>query len=41
MEIETGGGLLPVAVTSRTQGTYDAFYYYYLGKGFYHGHTYP
>jgi adenosylmethionine-8-amino-7-oxononanoate aminotransferase len=33
-------GLLPMAITSCTQGIYDAFYSDELAKGFFHGHTY-
>ena len=33
-------GLLPMAVTSCTQGVYDAFYSDELAKGLFHGHTY-
>lgn len=33
-------GLLPMAITSCTQGVYDAFYDDDIAKGFFHGHTY-
>ena len=34
------GGLVPMAITSCTQGVYDAFLSDDLTKGFFHGHTY-
>lgn len=33
-------GLLPMAITSCTQGVYDSFYSDELSKGLFHGHTY-
>lgn len=33
-------GLLPMAITSCTQGVYDAFYSDDMAKGLFHGHTY-